>query len=241
MKYIFERVRKTPFVTTIVLMMLSFSAISANAQIAVNPEFPNLVTIPSGNIPVAYTISNTSAVNTLGIEPLGSMLASDFIRIDLSCTTLLPNPCTVPDANAATVFTINLPITGRAGTSCAGTPFSVVVAGPPGSYFLDPAALVTIPPTQSCIIDFTVNAGSVPASDVDPAAGIQTYILASVNSSIILPPNFPIDGPLAEGSDITTVSVAPATVPTLTEWGMIIFVLLAGLSSIFYLKKYRRA
>ena len=34
---------------------------------------------------------------------------------------------------------------------------------------------------------------------------------------------------------------APASVPTMNEWGMIIFIVLAGLGAIYYLRRYRRA
>ncbi len=43
--------------------------------------------------------------------------------------------------------------------------------------------------------------------------------------------------PLPHGGDI----LAPVTpVPTITEWGMIIFIALAGLGSIYYLRRKRR-
>ncbi len=58
-------------------------------------------------------------------------------------------------------------------------------------------------------------------------------------------------GPLATAwyvsiLNATTIAPTPPTpvthsVPTLTEWGMIIFVLLAGLSSVYYLRRQKRA
>jgi preprotein translocase subunit YajC len=36
------------------------------------------------------------------------------------------------------------------------------------------------------------------------------------------------------------VPVAPTAVPTLSEWGMIIFMVLVGLMSIYYLRRQRQ-
>jgi hypothetical protein len=113
-----------------------------------------------------------------------------------------------------------------------------VPQGTPGSYLLQPAALFTIPVAQSCIIDFTVNANALPATDVNGGVpGLQTNQLVSVSAHAQGVPALIVS---ATGSDPVTVDRL-TTVPTMTEWGMIIFMILAGLSSIFYLRKYRRA
>jgi hypothetical protein len=223
------RVREMSFVVVIALVMFSMTAVTVYGQpgsISITPDYPANVSVGNSNIPATNTIGNTSGFDL-------SMDVND-IRNDLYCVNPMPNPCTVPDGN--TVFTINSPGTGRAGSDCAGTSFNIVPVGPAGSFYFQPAAPFVITSGDNCIIDFTVNANALPAVDANLVApGIQTYILASVNGTTIV-------GPLqATGTDITTVSSSASVVPTMTEWGMITFMVLAGISSIFYLRKYRRA
>jgi hypothetical protein len=49
------------------------------------------------------------------------------------------------------------------------------------------------------------------------------------------------NGNNAGPASATLTVVAPATaVPALNQWGVILFVLLAGLGSVYYLRKYRK-
>jgi hypothetical protein len=238
MKNIFQRVWEVRCVVIVAFMILSMTAVSSNGQpgpaVGVTPDFPAVATVGTNNIPMAVIITNTGGV-PLEIAFPPPVPATDEIRVDLFCTSLVI-PCAAPDAN--TVFTVNTPGTGRAGSSCAGISFNIVPQGTPGSYLLQPAALFTIPVAQSCIIDFTVNANALPATDVNGGVpGLQTNQLVSVSAHAQGVPALIVS---ATGSDPVTVDRL-TTVPTMTEWGMIIFMILAGLSSIFYLRKYRRA
>lgn len=40
--------------------------------------------------------------------------------------------------------------------------------------------------------------------------------------------------------DDTTINGPPLGIPTLNEWGMIIFIILAGLGSVYYLRRQKR-
>lgn len=238
MQNIFQRVWEVRFVVIVAFMILSMTAVSSNGQpgpaVGVTPDFPAVVTVGTNNIPMAVIITNTGGV-PLEIAFPPPAPATDEIRVDLFCTSLVI-PCAAPDAN--TVFTVNTPGTGRAGSSCAGTSFNIVPQGTPGSYLLQPVAPVIIPNlNDQCIVDFTSNANALPATDVNGGVpGLQTNQLVSVSAHAQGVPALIVS---ATGSDPVTVDRL-TTVPTMTEWGMITFIMLAGISSIFYLRKYRR-
>ncbi len=60
--------------------------------------------------------------------------------------------------------------------------------------------------------------------------------------------NYNWTGPLAtawnvnilNGTAVAPTPTAPKTVPTITEWGMMIFMMFAGLGSVYYLRRQRR-
>ncbi|GAC1375086.1 MAG: hypothetical protein NVSMB32_18090 [Actinomycetota bacterium] len=151
-------------------------------------------------------------------------IVSGGIKATLSCgsTTIgaLTDPCTVADPG---VFSPN-PATGlgRAGSNCAGSPFSIVPV--PGSAngelkFLGPT--VTLDATTDifgggggfCVIDFKVDVVRGPAKDASALqSGVQTAVLAvveGITEGALLTGPLPASG---QGTSITTI--APAT-PTL--------------------------
>lgn len=83
--------------------------------------------------------------------------------------------------------------------------------------------------------------GNVPVQGDSGANGFGFYTTAG---ETILTVTLTID-PAASGFAIGEFGVgnpiAPISIPTMTEWGMIIFIVLAGIGSIYYLRRMKRA
>jgi hypothetical protein len=90
----------------------------------------------------------------------------------------------------------------------------------------------------------------IPLNSIGAAPGDTIYFASPSNEIDSLPydynggdPRYNIWPPSANASDLSTwgqIHLAdPLGVPTMTEWGMIIFIVLAGLGSIYYLKRKR--
>jgi hypothetical protein len=143
---------------------------------------------------------------------------------------------TLTNTNAADAtlapFTDNFPgglvIAGtpNAATTCGGagaptaTPGGSAVTLPAGHTI--PGGSIAIPGFCTLTVDVTAPSGGCFVNTV-PVGALQT------------------DGGSNTVSPTATLCTSTATsVPTLNEWGVIIFMLLAGLGSIYYLRKYRR-
>ncbi len=83
---------------------------------------------------------------------------------------------------------------------------------------------------------------------VDPATGIMYGTIYSdpsylyqVNTSTgaITQIGTGLGIPYPHGGDILPAAPTPTPVPTMTEWGMIIFMVFAGLGSLYYLRRQR--
>ena len=102
----------------------------------------------------------------LGIHLTPSCGAADFL-----------NACLAPDPG---VFQLSPTATGRAGTSCAGTTFTIsLIDAPEGRYRFTPQPVgthITLPGAGStCIADFTVDVLALPTLDSDAVTpGLQT-------------------------------------------------------------------
>ncbi len=91
--------------------------------------------------------------------------------------------------------------------------------------------------------------GSIPAADITLATAGTCTVSVDVTSTVGGPyintlqagDLFTDNGRNAAPASATlTAATAAAAVPTLNEWGVIIFMVLAGLGSVYYLRKYRR-
>jgi len=93
-----------------------------------------------------------------------------------------------------------------------------------------------------------INMGTIPPGgtvtmtfDVRVAAGFYGSIS---NQAAVSGTNFPgvvTDDPTTDAPGDPTVYEMPVAIPTMTEWGMIIFAVLAGLWAVLYLRKRKRA
>jgi carbohydrate-binding DOMON domain-containing protein len=88
----------------------------------------------------------------------------------------------------------------------------------PAGLSLSSGGSISGTPTTTGTFTFTVT-----ATDVNLCTGLQAYTV-----TIIAPTPTP-----------TPTPDSPTAVPTLSEWGMIIFMVLGGLMSIYYLRRRR--
>ncbi|MHB8882805.1 MAG: IPTL-CTERM sorting domain-containing protein [Thermodesulfovibrionales bacterium] len=142
-----------------------------------------------------------------------STLTITFINNNAGPATLTAN---MVDNLPAGVTTVGLPATTCGGTAPTVTATSVTL--PIGA---------TIPGGAPGTCTVTVNVTAA-------TAGSYTNTLAAGALQTDLGAN-----PVA-ASAILLVNTFAATVPTLNEWGMIIFMLIAGLGSVYYMRRYRR-
>jgi len=155
-------------VASTVIHALASAPVHADAGLGVQVVFSTPVSVGQSNVAGLIDIQNTSTPNTLTIT-------LDSISLLPSCGGYTVITCTTPDPN---VFSINSPATGRAGTSCAGVPFTTTLVPADGSYTFTPAVPIGLGTpgsgTDTCIIDFTFNVLKTPNVDASGAAGIQT-------------------------------------------------------------------
>jgi len=127
------------------------------------------------------------------------------------------------DACSGRLFTISAPDANGVVTFTDGNP---IVLTAPGTA------------NAGCTVHFSAHVNSLPTIDATPnTPGVQTDqpsfcgARSSVTSQIVP----------ETGSSIVTVQSLPnvQAVPTMTEWGMIIFMILAGIGSVCYLRKRR--
>jgi hypothetical protein len=111
--------------------------------------------------------------------------------------------------------------------------FDVSGASGVQTFQLSHAAGVSVGQCSITTTQICVNSGEC------PGMALETCVPIPPDITLIF--GLPAD---TSGTDITTVNASipsAVAVPTMTEWGIIIFMMLAGVSSIFYLRKYRRA
>jgi hypothetical protein len=93
----------------------------------------------------------------------------------------------------------------------------------------------------------------IPLNTIGAAAGDTIYFASPYDILNSLPYDYNGGGTAryniwpsnATASDLTTWGqihlAGPLDVPTMTEWGMIIFMVFAGLGAVYYLRRQRRA
>ena len=204
------------------------------------PTVPVNVTVGQTGVPFSFTIANSSTspndVNTVTVTDIYFTPAcGSSLTPAIPCPALLQDPA---------VFTMSATGTGQAGTACAGTIFTIGPGTVAGEYEFTPLAPVVLGPSNApgpaamCTVDFTVDVLSLPTNDSSGAAGMQTSQLARVET---LTDDETAETGFAAGSSTLTVMavVEQKVVPTMNEWGMILFVILAGIGSIYYLRRKR--
>jgi hypothetical protein len=118
---------------------------------------------------------------------------------------------------------------GYTGSTALGAPFNIITSGGAGSHG---------PTTGLLAGAYTVTESTLPAgwsqtglACTDSTAG-STFTYSGAQANIAL----------AAGGTVTCTYInnLPPPIPTLSEWGVIIFVGLVGLMSIYYLRRKRR-
>jgi hypothetical protein len=172
----------------------------------------NLVTAPVVTPPLTG-VALSKAFFPTTIAPGGtSMLTITLSNNNVGAVTL------------TSALTDNLPggmtIAGPVTTTCGGTA-PIAILG---------SSLVTVP------IGASIPGGSPGFCTVmvNVTAPAGTF----VNTTSILATDAPI--PTAAPASATLNSGSGLAIPTLNEWGMIFFMVFAGLGSVYYLRKYRR-
>jgi hypothetical protein len=190
----------------------------------------------------SFTITNQSStpndVDT--IQVTDAITANTGIYFTTTCgssgTPALPCPGGAQEA--PNTITINpLIATGQAGTACAGVTFTVAPTANPNEYSFTPSSTVVLGDSSTggaaatCVVNFTVDVNTQPVNDSSGSAGLQTSQLARVSMA----DTETAETGFASGSSTVTVTFTPpppVSVPTMNEWGMILFTLLAGLGAV---------
>ena len=204
------------------------------------PTVVSPVIVGQTGVPFSFTITNQSTtpndVNTVTVTDIYFTPAcGSSLTPAIPCPALLQDPA---------VFAMSATGTGRAGTACPGTIFTIGAGTVAGEYEFTPLASVVLGDSDTggdaaqCTVDFTVDVLSLPTNDSSGAAGMQTSQLARVET---LTDDETAETGFAAGSSTLTVMavVEQKVVPTMNEWGMILFVILAGIGSIYYLRRKR--
>jgi hypothetical protein len=192
----------------IVPFVIAVPAAFAGVGLSVTPNFPSPVSNGQTNLPASVTITNLSN----GAEASGTVTLS-VIHLVPSCAksgTGVNCPAAGEDPG---VFQINSPVTGAAGSACAGDTFVVtVVDAATGELKLAPSSKIVLgspnSPTQACVINFTFNVLKDPSKDFSTTlAGLQTEQIASANGTAS-------DGIAGTGTGTNLITVADATAPS---------------------------
>ncbi|MCA1571289.1 MAG: hypothetical protein LC798_13415, partial [Chloroflexi bacterium] len=158
----------------------------AAPDLLVTPTLPLTVVVGQSGLPgdVLLTNENTPPDGSLTIcdagDPLPCPAGGEGITVLPSCGTPVPS-CATFDAD---VFALGPNAVGRAGTACAGIPFTVTrLAGASGRYRFDPPPGVNVvlpTPGSTCRIAFTFDVLRLPTLDADSATnGLQTAAVAA--------------------------------------------------------------
>jgi hypothetical protein len=141
--------------------------------LGVAPTYPSFLEVGQTNRAVSLTITNVST----SAEAAGTLTLSDIKHTPSCGTDTAPCP---PGQEDKDVFLVKGPVTGRAGTACAGKTFNI---GAPNATtgeveFLPNGGSVVLlqpaTPGDQCTIDFFVDVLRLPSKDASPIEGLQT-------------------------------------------------------------------
>jgi len=189
----------------------------------------------------AVTLINDTidATGCAGVPPPGGVGVFKVFSpstIAVGGVSTLTITLTNTNAAAATLtapFTDNLP----AGLVIAGTPNVATTCGGAGAPTATPGGSAVTLPTGRTIPGGSIAIPGFCTLTVDVTASAVGSFLNTLPADA-LTTNL---GNSLAGPGVLLNAVAPATaVPTLNEWGAMFFMVLAGLVSVYYLRKYRR-
>ncbi len=165
-------VRATLPVASLVVM-LGASPVWGGVGLGIAPTYPPFLEVGQTNQAVSLTITNVSN----GAEATGTLTLSDIKHTPSCGTDTAPCP---PGQEDKDVFLVKGPVTGRAGTACAGKTFNI---GTPNAttgeveFIANGGSVVLQQPStpgDQCTIDFLVDVLRLPSKDASPIEGLQT-------------------------------------------------------------------
>lgn len=207
-------------------------------------------TLPVGTLVTSNGNNANSALATLTVNPaagsgaVAPTVAKSFSPVlinahDVSTLTIiLSNPSNDTDDTNATLTDI--------------LPAGVVIADPKNVTNSCGGTLTAKPGTDTIVLSggtIPHGSGSTPGTctiTVEVRALFGGTFVNTLNAcALTVTPTDDDDTPLCNAAPaVATLTAVPASVvpsiPTLNEWGAIFFMVLAGLGSIYYLRKYRR-
>ena len=141
------------------------SAASAAVSISVSITLPSATAIGQQNAPGSVSVSNQ---NTSPNHTESNVVTSMQLALSCGAAGTAGNPCPTPDPG---VFAVDSPASGAAGTSCAGSSFTVSAPDASGTVTFTRVggALIVPPPgaTNTCRVNFTFDVLQMPTIDVD--------------------------------------------------------------------------
>ncbi len=217
------------------------TVINNNGGIKVVSDFPLFIgttSVASGAVtilaPGTYTVSETTDPGYTASIWGGDCSSDGSIILangDNKTCTITNN-----DVSSTTAATLTLikSVTNDNGGSALATAWTLSANGPTNISGTTGSAAVT---------NAAVSAGSYTLSESGGPSGYTASTYSCVKNSgdpVVSNAITLVAGDIAICT-ITNNDVAPAvSVPTLNEWGIILFMMLAGLGSVYYLRKYRR-
>jgi len=159
-------------VGALLLVLLGVAPALAGVALAVVPDLPTPLKVGQSGLAGSLTIVNANSAP----DDEDSDIVFD-ITLTPSCGSRAASATCPAGAEDPEVFTIHELATGRDGTACAGTVFTVTVAdGATGEVIFAPlAGFIALGPAtgplggRQCTIDFVFNVNNLPTGD--PGAG----------------------------------------------------------------------
>jgi hypothetical protein len=196
-------------------------------------------TVVTGTTPV------TAVTVPLGVYTLTESGPANYTAV-FSClgnsNPLVGNTLTIGLADAGNTITCTIANTFAAGSTATLNLFKTVNGGAAAStdFFLTATGPIVVTGTTP-VLGVTVPLGVYTLTETGPAG--YTSAISCTGGTLV--GNTLTIGPADAGLNIActfdNTSSTAKPIPTLNEWGAIFFMILAGLGSVYYLKKYRKA
>jgi uncharacterized repeat protein (TIGR01451 family) len=184
--------------------------ISLNSSLTTDGNTASGPTCVAAPTPTPPTLGKVFSPSTINAGGV-STLTITFTNTNTGDATLLADfTDTLPDG----MTTVGLPT-----TTCGGTPPTVA------------ATSVTLP------VGATIPGGAPGTCTV--TVGVTVATTGSYTNTLDAGALYTDLGRSAAIPDVVLIAVAPTAIPTLNEWGMIIFMVLVGLMSIYYLRRQK--
>ena len=156
-------------------VVIPAGAAHANVSMSASLTWPDGAGVGDVNVPASFTAQN---LNTAPQQ--SDTLTITLMRLAPSCAAVRSgsNVCPSPDLG---VYRLSPAGSGAPGTACAGITFSASAPDTSGVVTFTPSAAVVLQPpggpagSDRCTVNLLVSVTRVPATDVDPSPGVQTW------------------------------------------------------------------